>query len=426
MLDTKYIKDNIEEVAKKLKYRGYNFDIESFKNKEDQRKNLQERTQELQEQRNTLSKQIGKLKAKGESADEVLSQVEVVNTELKQIEKQLKTLLDCIHTELLSMPNLHADDVPIGKDENDNLEVKKWGTPREFHPKFNIKDHADLGEALGMIDFKVAAKITGSRFAVLKNKIAKLHRALTQFMLDLHIERHHYEEVYVPYMVNTDSLYGTGQLPKFSEDLFNLAGDFKYSLIPTAEVPLTNMVRDEILNTNSLPLYYVSHAPCFRSEAGSYGRDTKGMIRQHQFEKVELVHITTADDGEKSLKLLTSHAEKVLQKLELPYRVVKLCTGDMGFSAKKTYDIEVWLPSQNTYREISSCSWCGDFQARRMKARHKNSEMKKPALVHTLNGSGLAVGRTLLAIIENYQQEDGSIIVPEALINYMGGISVIK
>ncbi|MCL4122140.1 UNVERIFIED_CONTAM: hypothetical protein GTU68_014211 [Idotea baltica] len=277
-----------------------------------------------------------------------------------------------------------------------------------------------------MIDFQVAAKITGSRFVVLKNKIAKLHRALSQFMLDIHTDKHGYEELYVPFIVNKDSLYGTGQLPKFGEDLFNLEGDFNYSLIPTAEVPLTNMVRDEILDTESLPRLYTAHTPCFRSEAGSYGRDTKGMIRQHQFEKVELVHITTAEKGEESLELLTSHAEKILQKLNLPYRVMRLCTSDMGSHAKKTYDLEVWLPSQNTYREISSCSWCGDFQARRMKARHKNVSMKKPELVHTLNGSGLAVGRTLLAVIENYQQEDGSIIVPEALVNYMGGISVIK
>lgn len=426
MLDAKYIKDNLQEVAEKLATRGYDFDVTAFETQEAKRKQLQEKTQDLQAQRNTISKEIGKRKAKGEDASEIFAKVNEINEELKTIEKDLKELLDSINNTLLSMPNIPADDVPVGKDENDNVEVKKWGTPREFHPAMTVKDHADIGEALSMIDFKAGAKITGSRFVVLKSKIAKLHRALAQFMLDIHTDKHGYEEMYVPYMVNNDSLYGTGQLPKFAEDLFKLEGDFEYSLIPTAEVPLTNLVRDEILETESLPKYYTAQTPCFRSEAGSYGRDTKGMIRQHQFEKVELVHITTAETGEKSLELLTSHAEKILQKLNLPYRVMKLCTGDMGFSAKKTYDLEVWLPSQNTYREISSCSWCGDFQARRMKARHKNHSMKKPELVHTLNGSGLAVGRTLLAIIENYQQEDGSVMVPEALVNYMGGVSVIK
>ncbi|QIW10496.1 serine--tRNA ligase [Francisella sp. LA112445] len=426
MLDAKYIKDNLQEVAEKLATRGYKFDIAEFEAKEAKRKLLQEKTQELQADRNTISKEIGKRKAKGEDASDIFTKVNEINEELKIVEKDLKALLEDINDTLLGMPNIPASDVPIGKDENENVEIRKWGTPREFHPQAKAKDHADIGEILKMIDFKAGAKITGSRFVVLKSKIAKLHRALAQFMLDMHTEKHGYEEVYVPYMVNNDSLYGTGQLPKFSEDLFKLEGDFEYSLIPTAEVPVTNLVRDEILDTESLPRYYTAHTPCFRSEAGSYGRDTKGMIRQHQFEKVELVHITTPEKGEESLELLTSHAEKVLQKLNLPYRVMKLCTGDMGFSAKKTYDLEVWLPSQNTYREISSCSWCGDFQARRMKARYKDPSMKKPKLVHTLNGSGLAVGRTLLAVIENYQQEDGSIMVPEALINYMGGVSVIK
>ncbi|WP_150466903.1 serine--tRNA ligase [Francisella sp. SYW-9] len=426
MLDAKYIKDNLQEVAEKLATRGYKFDISEFEAKEAKRKLLQEKTQELQADRNTISKEIGKRKAKGEDASDIFTKVNEINEELKTVEKHLKALLEDINDSLLGMPNIPAMDVPVGKDEDENVEIRKWGTPREFHPEAQAKDHADIGEILKMIDFKAGAKITGSRFVVLKSKIAKLHRALAQFMLDIHTEKHGYEEVYVPYMVNNDSLYGTGQLPKFSEDLFRLEGDFEYSLIPTAEVPVTNLVRDEILDTESLPRYYTAHTPCFRSEAGSYGRDTKGMIRQHQFEKVELVHITTPEKGEESLELLTSHAEKVLQKLNLPYRVMKLCTGDMGFSAKKTYDLEVWLPSQNTYREISSCSWCGDFQARRMKARYKDPSMKKPKLVHTLNGSGLAVGRTLLAVIENYQQEDGSIMVPEALINYMGGVSVIK
>lgn len=426
MLDAKYIKDNLQEVADRLATRGYKLDINLFETQEAQRKELQEKTQELQSQRNTISKEIGKRKSKGEDASDIFAKVNEINEELKTVEKDLKALLDDINNHLLSMPNIPTDDTPIGKNEDDNVEIRKWGTPREFHSEAQAKDHTDLGEALGMIDFQVAAKITGSRFVVLKSKIAKLHRALGQFMLDTHTDKHGYEELYVPFMVNDDSLYGTGQLPKFGEDLFKLSGDFSYSLIPTAEVPVTNMVRDEILDTESLPRYYTAHTPCFRSEAGSYGRDTKGMIRQHQFEKVELVHITTAESGEESLELLTSHAEKILQKLELPYRVMRLCTGDMSATAKKTYDLEVWLPSQNAYREISSCSWCGDFQARRMMARHKNAGMKKPELVHTLNGSGLAVGRTLLAIIENYQQEDGSIIVPEALVNYMGGLSVIR
>ena len=426
MIDAKYIKENLQEVANKLATRGYKFNINLFETQEAKRKELQEKTQELQSQRNIISKEIGKRKSKGEDASDIFKKVNEINEELKTVEKDFKALLDDINNHLLSMPNIPADDTPIGKNEDDNVEIRKWGKAREFHAKFPAKDHADLGEALDMIDFQVASKITGSRFVVLKNKIAKLHRALGQFMLDVHTDKHGYEELYVPFMVNNDSLYGTGQLPKFGEDLFRLEGDFNYNLIPTAEVPVTNMVRNEILDTEALPKHYVSHTPCFRSEAGSYGRDTKGMIRQHQFEKVELVHITTAESGEESLELLTSHAEKILQKLELPYRVMRLCTGDMGATAKKTYDLEVWLPSQNTYREISSCSWCGDFQARRMMARHKNAGMKKPELVHTLNGSGLAIGRTLLAIIENYQQEDGSIIIPDVLVSYMGGVSVIK
>ena len=423
MLDAKYIKENLQEVADKLATRGYKFNIETFQKLEDERKILQDKTQNLQAQRNATSKEIGIRKAKGEDASDIFKKVGEIGGELKNIEKELKTLLDTINDMLLEMPNIPADDVPAGKNEDDNVEVRKWGTPTEIA---NPKDHADLGEALGLIDFQAAAKITGSRFAVMKGQVAKMHRALIQFMLDTHTEKHGYQELYVPYLVNNDSLYGTGQLPKFSEDLFELQGEFEYSLIPTAEVPVTNLARNEVLDTATLPRQYTAHTPCFRSEAGSYGRDTKGMIRQHQFEKVELVHITKAEDGEKSLELLTSHAERILQDLELPYRVMKLCTGDMGFGAKKTYDLEVWLPSQETYREISSCSWCGDFQSRRMKARHKNSDMKKPELVHTLNGSGLAVGRTLVAILENYQQEDGSIAVPTALQNYMGGATVIK
>ncbi len=426
MLDAKYLKDNLQAVAKRLATRGYKLDINLFETQEAKRKELQEKTQELQSQRNTISKDIGQRKSKGEDASDICAKVNEINEELKTVEKDLKVLLDDINNHLLSMPNIPNEDTPIGKNEDENVELRKWGTPREFTEKYPAKDHADLGKSLDMIDFQVAAKITGSRFVVLKNKMAKLQRALAQFMLDTHTEKHGYEELYVPFMVNNDSLYGTGQLPKFGEDLLKLEGDFNYNLIPTAEVPVTNMVRDEILDKESLPKHFVAHTPCFRSEAGSYGRDTKGMIRQHQFEKVELVHITTPESGEESLELLTSHAEKILQKLELPYRVMRLCTGDMGATAKKTYDLEVWLPSQNAYREISSCSWCGDFQARRMKARYKNAGMKKPELVHTLNGSGLAIGRTLLAIIENYQQEDGSIIVPNSLVNYMDGVSVIR
>ena len=426
MLDAKYIRDNLQEAVGKLASRGYKFDTTKFEEQESQRRLLQEKTQDFQSQRNTISKEIGKRKSKGEDASDIFQKVAEINEELKTVEKDLKSLLQDINQTLLSMPNIPADDVPSGKNEDDNIEVRKWGTPKEFPNNFEAKDHSDLGESLGMIDFQAGAKITGSRFVVLKSKIAKLHRALGQYMLDVHTEKHGYEELYTPCIVNNDSLYGTGQLPKFSEDLFVLKGESEYSLIPTGEVPITNMVRGEILDTDTLPLLYTALTPCFRSEAGSYGRDTKGMIRQHQFDKVELVHITTADKGEESLEILTGHAEKILQKLELPYRVMKLCTGDMGFGAKKTYDLEVWLPSQNTYREISSCSWCGDFQARRMLARHKNSSMKKPKLVHTLNGSGLAVGRTLLAVIENYQQEDGSIVVPEVLISYMGGVSVIN
>ena len=426
MLDIKYVKENLDLVVEKLATRGYVFDTEKFNELEQERKSLQDLTQSLQSQRNSISKEIGKRKAKGESADDIFAKVGEINKQLKSNEVNLKNLLENINKFLLEIPNLPADDVAVGKNEDDNVEIRRWGTPKQFNPEITIKDHADLGEALGMIDFQAAAKITGSRFVVLKNKIAKLHRALIQYMLDTHIDKHNYEEVYVPYIVNNDSLFGTGQLPKFSEDLFKLSGEHDYSLIPTAEVPVTNLVRNEIINTESLPLLYTAHTPCFRSEAGSYGRDTKGIIRQHQFEKVELIHITTAEKGEESLELLTSHAERILQDLQLPYRLVKLCTGDMGFSAKKTYDLEAWIPSQDTYREISSCSWCGDFQARRMKARHKNAQMKKPELVNTLNGSGLAIGRTLVAILENYQQVDGSIIVPEVLVNYMGGLTVIK
>lgn len=426
MLDIKYIRDNTAEASEKLAQRGFKLDVSAFDALENERKALQSKTQELQAQRNAQSKQIGMLKAQGKDASEVLAQVASIGDELKASEDALKSLQDKITQLLAEMPNIAADEVPVGRDEHDNLEVSRWGEPRQFEENFEIKDHVDLGENLDGLDFQLATKITGSRFVVMKRGIARMHRALIQFMLDTHTEEHGYNEVYVPYLVNNDSLFGTGQLPKFSEDLFNIQDGFPFSLIPTAEVPVTNIVRDTIVDETQLPMQFVAHTPCFRSEAGSYGRDTRGMIRQHQFEKVELVHIVKPDDGLAALERLTTHAETILRKLELPYRKLLLCTGDMGFGAKKTYDLEVWIPSQDTYREISSCSWCGDFQARRMQARFKGKDMKKPELVHTLNGSGLAVGRTLVAILENYQQADGSIEVPKALVPYMGGVSVIR
>ncbi len=357
------------------------------------------------------------MKRNGENTDELMVQMQTISNDMKQAEDELKTLQDTILQASLAMPNLPDDSVPAGNDENDNVEIRKWGTPRTFD--FDIKDHSDLGEALGLLDFELASKLTGSRFSTLKGQLAKLNRALVHFMLNTHLERG-YTEMYVPYMVNADSLQGTGQLPKFEEDLFKLRGEKDYYLIPTSEVPLTNTVRDTILNDNDLPIKLTAHTPCFRSEAGSAGRDTRGLIRQHQFEKVEMVQIVHPDKSMDALEEMTAQAEFVLQQLGLPYRVIVLCGGDMGFSAVKTYDIEVWLPSQDTYREISSCSNCGDFQARRMQARFKTKDSKKTELVHTLNGSGLAVGRTLLAIMENYQNADGTITVPEVLRPYMG------
>ncbi|MFZ9034912.1 MAG: serine--tRNA ligase [Francisellaceae bacterium] len=423
MIDAKLLRTDIKNIAEILATRGYKLDIERFEKLEHERKILQESTQKLQADRNEQSKKIGMLKAKGQDSTEIMQTVATIADKLKDAEERLKNLQHELSNMVAEMPNLPAEGTPIGKDENDNIEIRRWGEPRRFD--FEIKDHVDVGENLTQMDFKLAAKLTGSRFVVLRDKIARLHRALIQFMLNTHTESHGYQEVYVPYMVNKDSLFGTGQLPKFSEDLFNLSGEFEYSLIPTAEVPLTNMVRDEIIEAESLPLRFSAHTPCFRSEAGSYGRDTRGMIRQHQFEKVELVHICHPDEGLNELEVLTRHAETILQKLDLPYRVIQLCTGDMGFGARKTYDLEVWIPSQNTYREISSCSWCGDFQTRRMQARFKSKTMKKPELVHSLNGSGLAVGRTLVAILENYQQADGSVLIPEALRPYMNGLEHI-
>ncbi|MCF6765198.1 serine--tRNA ligase [Thiotrichales bacterium 19S3-7] len=423
MLDIKLLRNQTDEVAMLLKNRGYTLNVSLFNDFENKRKELQSQTQHLQANRNAKSKEIGKIKAQGGDINGIKLEVEAINDQLKSAEIKLEDLQDKIQSLLLEMPNVAHETVPIGNDETDNEEVRRWGTPRIFD--FEVKDHVDLAENLSGADFKAAAKITGSRFVVLKGAIAKLQRALTQFMIDLHTNNHNYTEVYVPFMVNNDSLLGTGQLPKFSEDLFAIK-EHPYYLIPTAEVPVTNLVRDEILQESDLPLQFVAHTPCFRSEAGSYGKDTRGMIRQHQFEKVELVQITTKEDGLNALERLTNHAEMVLQQLQLPYRVLTLCTGDMGFSASKTYDLEVWIPSQNTYREISSCSWFNDFQARRMQARYRAKDSKKPELAHTLNGSGLAVGRTLVALLENYQRKDGSIEIPSVLHPYMNGQTIIQ
>ncbi|MBD3654331.1 serine--tRNA ligase [Kangiella sp.] len=421
MLDPKLLRTDIDAVAKNLAKRGFELDVEQYNKLEEERKAIQVETQELQNERNSSSKSIGQAKARGEDIQPLLDQVASLGSKLdaaKERLNQVLTQLDEIH---YGIPNLLDDSVPEGKDESENVEIRRWGEPRQFD--FEPKDHVEVGEALNGLDFASAAKIAASRFIVKKGLVAKLHRALIQFMLDLHSKEHGYEEVYVPYMVNAESLTGTGQLPKFEEDLFKAQGknqdDRPLYLIPTAEVPVTNLVRDEIVEADQLPLQFVAHTPCFRSEAGSYGRDVRGLIRLHQFEKVELVHITKPEDSMDALERLISHAEKVLQLLELPYRVVTLCSGDIGFGATKTYDIEVWLPSQNTYREISSCSNTGDFQARRMQARWRNPETGKPELLHTLNGSGLAVGRTLVAILENNQNADGSINIPEALKPYL-------
>ena len=421
MLDPKLLRGNLAELQVKLATRGYELDLSFWQSLEEERKAIQVKTEELQAQKNAGAKQVGELKRQGLDASELMQAMQQVSEEMKQAENQLRELQNTITNASLQIPNIPADGVPVGADEADNVEIRKWGTPKQYD--FAVKDHTDLGEGLGLLDFEMAAKLTGSRFSVLKGQFAKLNRALVQFMLDTHTEKYGYTEMYVPYMVNSDSLKGTGNLPKFEEDLFKLRGEKEYYLIPTSEVPLTNSVRDTILAPQDLPIKLTAHTPCFRSEAGSAGRDTRGLIRQHQFEKVEMVQIVQADTSMQALEEMTAQAEYILQALELPYRVVQLCTGDMGFSAVKTYDIEVWLPSQDTYREISSCSNCGDFQARRMSARIKNG--KQTELVHTLNGSGLAVGRTLLAILENHQNADGSINIPVALQPYMGGVSKI-
>ena len=434
MIDPQLLRKDIAAIATRLATRKFELDVEKFNTLESERKSLQTRTEELQAKRNQLAKAIGMKKGKGEDAAAEMAEATQINTDMESGAARLSILQTEITDFLMGIPNLPDESVPVGKDENDNKEVKRWGAIPEF--SFPVKDHVDLGAPLGL-DFESAAKISGSRFVVLKGPVARLHRALAQFMLDVHTGQHGYEELYVPLMVNAASMRGTGQLPKFEEDLFKVPrqmggengdGEVKienFYLIPTAEVPVTNLVRDTITAAEELPLKFVAHTPCFRSEAGSYGRDVRGMIRQHQFEKVELVQISKPEESMQLLEELTSHAEKILELLELPYRKVLLCTGDMGFGSSKTYDLEVWIPSQNAYREISSCSNMGDFQARRMQARFKTGQ-GKPELVHTLNGSGLAVGRTGVALLENYQQVDGSIAIPKALRPYLGGLEVLK
>jgi seryl-tRNA synthetase len=424
MLDIQLLRSNLPFVAERLALRGVTLDTAAFEALEAERKRLQTHTQDLQAKRNTLSKQIGILKGKGEDASGVMAEVAGLGDALKAGEASLAELLPRFDAFLAVIPNLPHESVPVGKDEHGNVEVLRWGTPRAIAAP---RDHVDLGSVLGGLDFETATKIAGSRFTLLKGPIARMHRALSQFMLDLHTTEHGYTEVYTPYLVNPESMFGTGQLPKFEEDLFMVSRSdgSKLYLIPTAEVPVTNIVRGEILAGDALPLKFVAHTPCFRSEAGSYGKDTRGMIRQHQFDKVELVQLVRPEQSWQALEELTGHAETVLRKLDLPYRKMALCSGDMGFSAAKTYDLEVWLPAQNTYREISSCSNFEAFQARRMQARFRN-EKNKPELLHTLNGSGLAVGRTLVAVLENYQNEDGSITVPEALRPWMGGLERIS
>ena len=427
MIDPKYLRGDIQAAAANLARRGYALDVSKISSLEEQRKALQTKMQDLQNLRNTRSKAIGQAKAKGEDVAPLMAEVAKVGEELEQAKSDFEKVqaeMDAIHA---SIPNLLHESVPDGSDSEQNVEVRRWGEPRQFD--FPVKDHVSIGEIDGGLDFALATKLTASRFIVMKGQIAKLHRALIQFMLDIHSEEHGYTEVYVPYMVNADSLRGTGQLPKFKEDLFAVSGSTQDNaqlyLIPTAEVPVTNFVRDEIIAAEQLPLKFCAHTPCFRSEAGSYGRDTRGLIRQHQFEKVEIVQIVKPADSYEALEGLTRNAERILQLLGLPYRVMALCSGDIGFGSAKTYDLEVWLPGQNTYREISSCSNFEDFQARRMQARWRNPETGKPELVHTLNGSGLAVGRTLVAVLENYQNADGSVTVPAILRPYMRGLEKI-
>jgi seryl-tRNA synthetase len=425
MLDPVLLRTQLADTAARLKTRGYDLDTAAVEALEAERKQLQTRTQELQAERNARSKNIGKAKAAGEDIAPLLAEVAGLGEQLKSNEQALAEVQGKLSDLALGMPNLPHDSVPVGKDENDNVEQSRWGEPRTFD--FEVKDHVELGERHGWLDGEAGAKLSGARFTVMRGGLARLHRALAQFMIDLHTTEHGYTECNVPVLVNPESMQGTGQLPKFEDDLFATeVGESKRYLIPTAEVPLTNLVRDTIVEADALPMCMTAHSACFRAEAGSYGKDVRGMIRQHQFEKVELVQITRPDESYDALEALTGHAETVLRKLGLPYRKMLLCTGDMGFGAAKTYDLEVWLPSQQTYREISSCSNCVDFQARRMQARWRNPETGKPELVHTLNGSGLAIGRCLIAVMENYQQDDGSIEVPEALRPYMGGLERLQ
>lgn len=422
MIDPKLLRNDIEAVNLAYAKRGIQLNAEEWADLESRRKAIQSKTESLQSERNAGAKQVGQIKKAGGDASELMARMSAIGDEIKIAEASLYELQAELEAKVLNIPNLPDESVPHGQNESDNVEVLTWGTPRQFD--FEVKDHTDIGEFMGGLEFETATKLTGSRFSVLKGPLARLQRALTQFMLDTHTLKHGYTEAYVPYLVNAESLRGTGQLPKFEEDLFKLQGEKEYYLIPTAEVPVTNFVRDEIIDADRLPLKYTAHTPCFRSEAGSYGRDTRGLIRQHQFDKVEMVQIVKPEDSKQALEDLTGHAENILQALGLPYRKVVLCGGDLGFSATKTYDLEVWVPSQNTYREISSCSNMGDFQARRLKARYR-TDPKKTEFVHTLNGSGLAVGRTLLAVMENYQRADGSIEIPEVLRSYMGGAEFI-
>ncbi|MBU6504107.1 MAG: serine--tRNA ligase [Betaproteobacteria bacterium] len=425
MLDIQLLRTDLDQVVTRLATRGYVFDAAGFRALEEERKAAQVRTQSLQAERNQASKAIGQVKARGEDSSALMEDVARINEMLKAHETQLQEIQARMESLLLELPNLPNASVPVGKSEKDNVEVRRVGTPRVFD--FPVRDHVDVGEGLGLLDFETASKLSGARFSLLKGELSQLHRALSQLMLDTHTRDHGYTEMYVPYMVNAETLRGTGQLPKFEADLFAVPrGDQgRHYLIPTAEVPLTNVVRDEILKEEDLPLRMTAHTPCFRSEAGSYGKDVRGLIRQHQFDKVELVQVVHPEHSYEALEELTGHAERILQLLELPYRVIVLCTGDMGAGSSKTYDIEVWLPAQNTYREISSCSNCESFQARRMQARFRNSKTGKTELVHTLNGSGIAVGRALVAILENFQLADGSVALPKALQPYMGGKTAI-
>ena len=422
MIDPKLLRQATQDVADKLSRRGFALDAKAYQDIEKRRKETQVTTEQLQSERNASAKSIGNAKAKGEDIEPLLAAVKDTGDRLDKAESSVAELQTELRDIELGLPNLLLDDVPDGVDESENAEIRSWGTTPTFD--FDVKDHIELGEDLGTLDFDSAGRVSGSRFVVMRGSLARMQRALIQFMLDTHVAEHGYEEAYVPYLVHGDALVGTGQLPKFEEDLFKTTTETPFYLIPTAEVPLTNLARDTIFDADQLPQRFVAHTPCFRSEAGSYGQDTRGMIRQHQFEKVELVHLVAADDSTSALEELTSHAETILQRLELPYRVVELCAGDVGFSAARTYDLEVWLPGQQKYREISSCSNCTDFQARRMKARVRNVD-GKPELIHTLNGSGVAAGRALIAVMENYQQADGSIRVPDVLIPYMGGVTKI-